>query len=364
MSVTVPVTLRFSGAIAGFRSESRRVQQRLAAVAASVAALALVLPWAGKASQAAENPPPQPGQIEETNLQMLLRSASQIQEQLQATHLALEQNRQEARQAAAQNAEALSNGLQVLQQTFSAQRAQETEARQRSDQARQRTNKVMLVWAGTFAGLGVAALVLLTFFQRGAAKQLAEISNALPLRLGPGRAAEVIALGPGDWRLAPGGRADQPNVRLLGAIEQLDKRLLEFRGTISPNGNGDAAVAPQAGPAKEPAETQGNARIPGLLNRAHSMLNLGQPDAALVCFDEVLSLVPDHAEALVRKGAALERLQRLNEAIACYDRAIAADGSLTIAYLHKGGLCNRLERFKEALECYEKALRTHDQREG
>ncbi len=76
----------------------------------------------------------------------------------------------------------------------------------------------------------------------------------------------------------------------------------------------------------------------------------------------MLALDPNHTEALVKKGAALERLHKLNEAIECYDRAIAVDGSMTTAYLYKGGLYNRLERFKEALQCYEKALRTHDQR--
>ena len=65
---------------------------------------------------------------------------------------------------------------------------------------------------------------------------------------------------------------------------------------------------------------------------------------------------------LVKKGAVLERMHRLNEAFECYDRAIALNDSLTIAYLHKGGLCNRLERFKEALDCYEKALSTHSER--
>jgi len=63
---------------------------------------------------------------------------------------------------------------------------------------------------------------------------------------------------------------------------------------------------------------------------------------------------------MVKKGTALEKLQKVDEAIACYDRAIAADQSLTIAYLHKGGLFNRLERFDEALECYERALRTQE----
>lgn len=77
-----------------------------------------------------------------------------------------------------------------------------------------------------------------------------------------------------------------------------------------------------------------------------------------------LAIDANHAEAQVKKGAALERLRKLDEAIVCYDRAIAADGSLTIAYLHKGGLFNRMEHFNEALECYEQALRTQESRRG
>ena len=66
----------------------------------------------------------------------------------------------------------------------------------------------------------------------------------------------------------------------------------------------------------------------------------------------------------MKKGAALERLRKLDEAIVCYDRAIAADASLTVAHLYKAGLLNRMERFNEALECYEKALRTQETRRG
>jgi tetratricopeptide (TPR) repeat protein len=71
---------------------------------------------------------------------------------------------------------------------------------------------------------------------------------------------------------------------------------------------------------------------------------------------------PNNTEALVKKGAALEKLRKLDEAIVCYDQAIAADSSMTIAYLQKGGLCNRLERFSEAMECYEQALRTQEKK--
>jgi len=73
-------------------------------------------------------------------------------------------------------------------------------------------------------------------------------------------------------------------------------------------------------------------------------------------------LLPKHAEALVKKGGALEMLGRLDDAIACYDRAIEADSSMTIAYLHKGGLFNRMARYDEALQCYERALQTQEKK--
>ncbi len=282
----------------------------------------------------------------------------QIQEQLQATLLAVEQNRQEAKEAATRNAETLSKGLQVLQEAFSAQRAREFEALQRS-------NKAMLIVAGTFAAISLLAMLIITWFQWRTSNSLADISTALPLNRGLGPTAELAALGAGDWRLALGDRAEQSNSRLLDALEQLDKRIHEFKRTICSNANGEPAAAPDrasAATASGPSPANERARISELLNQARSMMNLQNVEAAVACLDEVLALEPNHADALVQKGAALERLHKLNEAIECYDRAIAADGAMTIAHLHKGGLYNRLERFKEALQCYEKALRTHEQR--
>ena len=61
------------------------------------------------------------------------------------------------------------------------------------------------------------------------------------------------------------------------------------------------------------------------------------------------------ADALARKGATLEQLNRLEEALACYERAIALDAKFTDAYVGKGRVLNQLERYPEALECFEHA---------
>jgi tetratricopeptide (TPR) repeat protein len=350
MSVIATYDSRRSGAPFGLGSESRSAGNRLAPALSRLLTIASVLFLSLWASWGAESnlPPPIPSQLEGTNLQQILQACLRIQEQLQAAQLALEQNRQETKEASAQNAEALSNRLQTLQETLSTQRAQDLEAAQRS-------NKVMLLVAGTFGALGFLVLLVIACLQWRTGKTLAEISAALPVAMGLGAGSGLGALGP----------ADQSNRRLLGALEQLDKRLHQFKQAVSPGGNGDFTRGSNHGSAdagSEASQAGDPARISLRLSEAQAMLSADNPAAALACCDEVLSLNPNHPEALVKKGAALERLHRLNEAIECYDQAIAADGSMTLAYLHKGGLCNRLERFKEALECYGKALLTHGQR--
>jgi tetratricopeptide (TPR) repeat protein len=361
MSVMVSYSSRLSGVTSGVRYPAHLVRDPIVAILHSLLALALVLCLGSHNSHGTESnaPPPSLSLVETTNRQQLLRTCLQIQEQLQATQLAVEQSRQEMKAVATQNAEAMSNGLQVLQEAFVAERAREIEAVRSA-------NKVMLMVAGAFAGIGLLALFILTCFQWRTSNCLADIAAALPTSRGLGPASVAGALGPGGGRPALSDPTAQSNLGLLSALDQLDKRIHEFRQLVRSNGNGDPAGTPDQGAAaaSDPAPADGPARIPVLLNRANSMMNSGKAEAAVACFDQVLALDPNHTEALVKKGAALERLHKLNEAIECYDRAIAVDSSMTTAYLHKGGLYNRLERFKEALQCYEKALRTHDQRGG
>jgi len=262
---------------------------------------------------------------------------------------AAEQIRQEAKQEATQNVAAIVTGLQAFQETLSAQRVRELEALRSS-------NKTMLVMAGTVAGIGILAMLVLTYFQSRTSNCLAQLCAALPTDYGPG---------PNPGRLARGNPAQQSNRRLLGALEQLDRRIHEVKRVIGSDGNGDSVTGPARVSGNPESSPEGeNGPIWLLLDKANSLVSSGDVDAALAVYEEALALDPDHPEALVKKGAALERLQKLNEAIECYDRAIAVDGSMTAAYLYKGGLYNRLERFKEALQCYEKALHTHDPRDS
>jgi tetratricopeptide (TPR) repeat protein len=233
----------------------------------------------------------------------------------------------------------------------------------------------MLIVAGTFAALGLAAMVFMAYFQWRTINRLAEISLVLPSPHAMGSGHPIAALGPSEAHLVTNGSAEQSNARLLGAIDKLEQRIRELEFTAHP-----PAIESDAGQiaGKEPAEhsnggeessgragsppTSEAALISFLLGKGQSLLSLDKPEEALACFEEILSLRPEHPEALVKKGTVLEKLRRLNEAVECYDQAIAVDNSMTIAYLCKGGLFNRMERYNEALQCYEQALRTQEKR--
>lgn len=314
-------------------------------------------------------PPVPAGKPEEPNLQDMLRAYLQVQEQLHATQLSIEHSRKDADAAAAETSRLFAGRLQAIEQTLAVQRTQELEAMQNS-------NKVMLLVAGLFALLGFLAMLFMAYFQWRTISRLAEISAALPVAHALGSASPLAALGVRDTPVVTVGPAERSSQQLLGALEQLEKRIHQLEHTPTPPLHKSASLgqtaatlaSPNGGPpaaaAADTAAAPEAARITLLLGKAQSLLNLDQPEEALACYDQALTLEPNHAEALVKKGAALERLRKLDEAIACYDQAIAADGSMTVAYLYKGGLFNRMERFGEALECYEQALHTQETRRG
>jgi tetratricopeptide (TPR) repeat protein len=287
-----------------------------------------------------------------------LRSYLHLQEQLHATQLALERNRQEAETLAARNAEAVSARLQFIEQAMTSQRGRELEAMQS-------TNRLLLIMAGSFAGVGFLAMLLTAYLQWRAVNRLAEFTAVLT---GAGRTA-LPAPARTDLPLVSTGATEQANARLFGALTRLEERIHELEHDAQiplPDKSAPASsTATNPSPAQIPkADTNGEesnqSHVALLLAKGQSLLSLDKASEALACYDEILALEPNHPEALVKKGATLEQIRQYDDALTCYDRAIAADGSLTIAYLQKGGLFNRLERYEEALQCYELALRTQE----
>ncbi len=256
----------------------------------------------------------------------------QIQAQIHETQMAIAQSRQAAVETAQSNAVVLAARLQSLEKSVAAQRSSDQEA------ARQ-TQQWTLILAGAFGLAGLGIMLLMVYFQWRAFTRLTEITT---------RQHAVMTNVEAVHQLAAPGRAtvETSNARLLDVVSQLEKRIQELEG--------GQKFLPEIAAAK-PADT---------LADGQRLLDLNQPEKALEWLDRFLMAHPEQPEALVKKAAALEKLDRNEEALACCNRALAADDSLAVAYLHKGGLLNRLRRYDEALNCFEQALLTQEKKSG
>lgn len=280
----------------------------------------------------------------------------QIQEQLYATQLAIESNRQEASAEAKRNTEEMARRIQLLGQTIATQRAGEIEATKKAQ-------RFTLILAGAFGVVGLAAMLLMAFLQWRVVMRPVELSSIHPpaTALGSGHSLPMLRTGEGSG--VPGRATVQlSNTRLLNVVESLEKRIFdlekvarvpleEFTSSLVHGQNGATTALSDC-----------DERIANLLAEGQLLLDKNEPENALECFDQALALQPKHVETLIKKGGVLEKLNRVDEAITCYDSAIEADNSMTIAYLHKGGLFNRMSRHEEALQCYEHALHAHQKK--
>lgn len=297
-----------------------------------------------------------PGSVADKAARDSLNALLQMQDQLHTMQSLIESNRVATAADAQRNAADLSARIQMLEQTVAAQRTSQIEATQKAQ-------RITLILAGAFGVVGLTAMLLMAYFQWRAVTRLVELAALHPAaRALEDRGASPM-LSAGGAQAAPGRAAVQfSNARLFNVVERLEKRLLELEH-LARAPLADAVVSPDEGhngAALKPGDN--GESVSGLLAEGQLLLNRGEPEKALECFEQALALDPKHAEALIKKAGALEKLNRLEEALACYDDAITADGSMTIAYLHKGGLFNRMSRYEDALQCYEQALHTHDKR--
>jgi tetratricopeptide (TPR) repeat protein len=272
----------------------------------------------------------------------------QVQQQLHDTQLAIEHNRQQVEAEAKRNAEDMAARIESLQQIIAAQRQTEIAAVQK-------TQQLILILGGTFGAMGLAVLLLMAYLQWRAVSRLVELISLRPAEfaLDQGRVLPSVMTS---------ASVEQSNARLFSMVDHLEKRILELKhATRAPLSETASATVHESNGAPKTSSDRDEC-VANLVAEGQSLLAANEPQKALECFDVALGLHPKHAEALVKRGGALEKLDRLDEAIACYDQAIEADGGMTIAYLHKGGLFNRLSRYDEALQCYERALQTQEKK--
>jgi tetratricopeptide (TPR) repeat protein len=306
------------------------------------------------AASATNAPPPEPS----ISAEQAWKSFMQLQGQMDTALLAIERSRRERQIVEEQHQRQLEQRLRMIELSIDDQRLEEAKTMREA-------NRNMLLVAGVFAGVGFLAMVLTSIFHFRAMNKLSVVVAALPMESGYGTTAALTAQ---EKRLlaAQSGRGEK-GTRLLGAIERLEQRVHELEHTShSPTAPDAGLGAPSNGQARSPnvesqdreAGEKPDARISMFLGKGQTLLNMGQAEKAITCFDDALAAQPGNAEAWIKKGAALEKLNRLSDAIECYDQAIAANEGMTLAYLYKGGVFNKMERYNEALSCYEKALQT------
>jgi tetratricopeptide (TPR) repeat protein len=259
-----------------------------------------------------------------TNNDTVMNGYLQIQEQLHATQMAIEDIRAAGAVDAKRNADAIAARLESLEQSVAAQRNADTESARR-------TQQLTLLLAGAFGLAGLGIMALMFYFQWRAFTRIAEISAQQNAALANAGAVHQLA--------APGRAAvATSNSRLLDVVGQLERKIIELE-------NGSSLLVEAAG-----------TKSLDLLAEGQTLLDAGQPHKALEVFDRLLAMQPDHAETLVKKSAALEKLGRIPAALDACDRAIARDDGFTLAFLQKGGLLNKLSRHDEALDCFEQGL--------
>jgi len=260
--------------------------------------------------------------------------------------------------------------------------------RQQQAESANSANRTILVAAGLFAVAGFLGLGFLTMASVRAMGRFTEVAvNVASRKQLPGPGETTPGAGDGGFKPVVSATLEQASSRFQGALEQLERRILELEhsahpGPIpaqpngpTPNANGNAYPPVDAngvgttrslldpGIAAAPPSPAKNSTRAGIqLGKGQALLNLDQAALALECFESALAEEPNNTDALLRKGMTLEKLEQWDRALECYERVIELDASLTVAYLYKGGVCNRLEKHNEALQSYERALQSERKR--
>ncbi len=272
-----------------------------------------------------------------------LNAFIQVQAQLHETQMAFASNRDQTIAALEHNADALAANVRLLEQNM----ANEAQSAQKVEQA--------MFIVGIVGLLALAVVVTIVYLQLRTATRLIELAMSSPVSLLGGNRALPVVETAASLPAAARAAVEVSNARLLGVIERLEKRILDLEQTAQ------APLDESPAPAL-PAETPAERRVADLIVEGQLFLDTNKPEKALSCFDAALNIQPGMADALIKKAAALEKLERMEDALACYDRAIGAEEFATTALLQKGGLLNRLARYEEALQCYERALQTQERK--
>ena len=87
-----------------------------------------------------------------------------------------------------------------------------------------------------------------------------------------------------------------------------------------------------------------------------SAAQIGNHDQAILAFEKVISLKPDHAEAYCNMGVSLQEKGKFNEAVEACTKAISLNPNYAMAYSNMGNALKDQGKLDEAIEAYKKAI--------
>jgi tetratricopeptide (TPR) repeat protein len=100
----------------------------------------------------------------------------------------------------------------------------------------------------------------------------------------------------------------------------------------------------------------GSSGYSSLMDKGHSLLHLGDAEAAMMCFEKAASLNPDREAPLLALAQCCRELRRLDEAISYADRALKMAPKSSQIWKVKGVLLGFALKLDEALPCLDRGL--------
>lgn len=85
------------------------------------------------------------------------------------------------------------------------------------------------------------------------------------------------------------------------------------------------------------------------------LIQKGQIDEAIACFDSAIKINPNEYQAWYNKGTTLELMERYADAIKCFDEVNRIDPEYSRAWVLKGHSLAKLTRYDEAQSCFDRA---------
>ncbi|MBM2852164.1 MAG: hypothetical protein HW420_711 [Candidatus Nitrosotenuis sp.] len=94
-----------------------------------------------------------------------------------------------------------------------------------------------------------------------------------------------------------------------------------------------------------------------IFNQGITEQNCGNSKKALTLFNRVLELIPNHVDALIKKGNILGKFGKYVDAISIYDKVIEIEPQNVLALTNKGLALHYLAAYDKAITCFDNALK-------